>query len=175
MQPIICLATRAEKKEWARNLATVCNIVAWLAAFGLFFARVLKRLQILYLALLIMGFCLCIQFGLMLIAYWKRSIIYYPKVAETIGLNEQSLVLGMQETATATLKSIVIESDGYAGKVAAGRRGPFSGNGKITVVDKSSAKEVIYLITIKSADELHSLRHLAESWRAQGISAFVMD
>ena len=175
MEPTIYLATRAEKKAWARKLNTGCSIIALIAAFGLFLARVIKNLSIFYLLLTVLVLCMCIQFGLVLLAYWKRSIIYYDKVAEAIGVSEQSLSIGEEIIALSQLKSIVIESDGYAGKVTAGRRSPLSGNGKLIVVHKGSNEEDAYLITIKSDDELHLLRRLSENWRTRGISAFIMD
>jgi hypothetical protein len=174
MSLTVSLATRAEKKEWARSLDTVCRLIMIISVFSLFLARVLDKAAIFYWLLTILVAVICIQIDLALLGSSGWVSIYYPKISEAISLNEHSLSIGAQEIPVDKLKSIVVESDGYAGKMTPGRRGPHSGSGKITVVYKGTGKEAVYSIAVHSDNELKTLRQLAESWRKQGKTAFIM-
>jgi hypothetical protein len=175
MSLTVSLAMRAEKKEWARNLDTVCRLIMIISVFSLFLARVLDKAAVFYWLLTTLVAVICIQIGLALLGSSDWVSIYYPKTSEAISLNEHSLSIGTQEISVDKLKSIAVESDGYAGKMTPGRRGPHSGSGKITVVYKGAGQEAVYSIVINSDNELKTLRQLAENWRKQGKTVFIMD
>jgi hypothetical protein len=175
MNLTVSLATRAEKKEWVRNLDIICRLITIASVFSLFLARVLNKAAMLYWLLTILATAMCAQISLALLGSNNRASIYYPKISEAISLSEHSLLIGTQEISVDALKSIVVESDGYAGQMTPGRRGPHSGSGKVTIVYKGTSQESVYPIVINSGNELKILRQLAENWRKKGKTAFIMD
>lgn len=59
--------------------------------------------------------------------------------------------------------------------MTAGRRGFQIGCGKLTFVHKLVKSEESYLISIQSLIMMNNLRKLAEGWRKQGLTSFIMD
>jgi hypothetical protein len=175
MSLTVSLATRAEKKEWVRTLDVISRLIMIASVFSLFLARVLDKAAIFYWLLTVLVAAMCAQIGLALLGSSNRARIYYPKSSEAICLSEHSLSIGTQEISIDALKSIVVESNGYAGQMKPSQRSPHSGNGKVTIVYKGTGREAVYSIVINSGNELKILRQLSESWRKKGKTAFIMD
>ena len=175
MSVTVRLATRAEKKNWARNLDTLYKIVAGASAFCLFLSRVLNSISAFYWSLAVFVSFACFHGIVAFIGFKYPESTYYIRKENEISISEQTILIGANEILLASLKSVIIESNGYAGKMTLGQRRPQSGIGKITVVYKGLLKEITYLIIVKSESDIKNLRQLSAIWRSKGVTAFIMD
>ena len=169
------LTTLAEKKKWF----AVAN--GWLvglvlsSVFGLVWGRILENASLFILSLVALISLVGISAALRLLNALKWMSTYLPKSLESIGLTENYLLIGKKKIAIDTLKSVVTESDGYAGKMTAGRRGFQTGCGRPTFVHRLDKSEESHLISIQSSVMMNNSRKLAEGWRKQGLTSFIMD
>ncbi|WP_151088284.1 hypothetical protein [Hymenobacter baengnokdamensis] len=179
MEPTVYLEVRAEQKAWYTKLKEGALGLEILSLALLLIEAGVKLPTILMYAFNSMAIIcgLTIGYVIWLEQESKRSPakFYYPKPIEKIGLTQHSLLIGPQEIPVTTLKSIIIECDGYAGQLGTGKRGGVTGFGKLTVVNKSSNEEKTILIKVNSSYEMQEIRRLTNDWRNEGLTAFIMD
>ena len=169
----VCLLVQPLKKSWFATVDGCSKALMLGSIFVLIWGRILENAFISISSICTLIILFGIQALLRLFNAKKWLSIYQAIDVKSIVLCEEALLLEGRKIPVSELKSVVIESDGYAGKWAG--RTTHTGQGKLTFRRIIDNVEEAYSITVSSSSELHRLRALAEIWKKQGINTLVMD